>query len=92
MSLEKPYVRRFAAPAAIVISMILAFLPFGAVESHAQEPPPIVQPGAPGEASREISAEEASNLAALQYSDADVRFMQGMISHHAQAIEMVDLL
>jgi uncharacterized protein (DUF305 family) len=28
----------------------------------------------------------------VQYTDADVRFMQGMIGHHAQAIEMVELL
>jgi uncharacterized protein (DUF305 family) len=92
MSLDKSCVRRLAVPAAIIIIIVLALSPIGAVESQAQEPPPIVQPGAPGEATREISAEEASNLAALQYSDADVRFMQGMISHHAQAIEMTDLL
>ena len=49
---------------------------------------PIIQPGAPGQPSRLISAEEASNLASLQYSDADVKFMQGMIAHHAQAVEM----
>ncbi|HXV61415.1 MAG TPA: DUF305 domain-containing protein [Vicinamibacteria bacterium] len=92
MSLEKPRVRRLAAPAAIVIIMILALLPIGAVESQAQEPPPIVQPGAPGAPSRAISAEEASNLAGLQFSEADVRFMQGMISHHAQALDMTELL
>lgn len=49
---------------------------------------PIIQPGAPGQPSRLISAEEASNLASLHFSDADVKFMQGMISHHAQAVEM----
>ena len=92
MSFEKPRVRRLAAPAAIVIIMLLALLPIGAVESHAQEPPPIVQPGAPGAPSRTISAEDASNLAGLQYSEADVRFMQGMISHHAQALDMTELL
>ncbi len=49
---------------------------------------PIIQPGLPGEPSRQISAEEASDLAGLQFSEADVRFMQGMISHHRQAMEM----
>ena len=54
--------------------------------------PPIVQPGAPGQPSRTIPAAEASDLAGIRYSEADVRFMQGMISHHAQALEMTELL
>lgn len=49
---------------------------------------PIIQPGSPGQPSRQISAEEASDLAGLRFSEADVRFMQGMISHHRQAMEM----
>ena len=53
---------------------------------------PIIQPGAPGEASRLISAEEATDLAGIQYSAADVQFMQGMITHHAQALEMTALV
>jgi len=55
-------------------------------------PPPIVQPGAPGEASRVITAEKASDLSRVQYVGADIKFMQGMIGHHAQALEMVELL
>lgn len=54
--------------------------------------PPIIQPGPPGQPSRLISVEEASDLAGIQYSDADVKFMQGMISHHAQAMEMTALV
>ncbi len=61
-----------------------------AASSGAQ--PPIIQPGAPGEPSREITAEEASDLAAIRYTDGDVKFMQGMISHHAQALELTVLL
>ncbi len=53
---------------------------------------PIIQPGLPGQPSRQISAEEASDLAGLQFSEADVRFMQGMISHHRQAMEMSALV
>ena len=75
---------------ASTVVVILACLPFGTAESQAQ--PPIVQPGAPGEPSRRISAEEASDLAGIQFSDADVKFMQGMISHHAQALEMTELV
>jgi uncharacterized protein (DUF305 family) len=55
-------------------------------------PPPIVQPGAPGEASRVITADKASDLSQVQYIGADIKFMQGMIGHHAQALEMVELL
>jgi uncharacterized protein (DUF305 family) len=53
---------------------------------------PIVQPGAPGEASRTITARRAVDLSAVRHTPADVRFMQGMIGHHAQAIEMTELL
>jgi len=57
-----------------------------------QQPPTIVQPGAPGEPSRTITAAEASDVGKVGYTDADVKFMQGMIHHHAQAVEMVELL
>jgi uncharacterized protein (DUF305 family) len=53
---------------------------------------PIVQPGAPGEASRTISAAAASDLSKVSFTPADVAFMQGMIGHHAQAVEMVALV
>jgi len=86
MHLPEPSFRRLAATLAI----FAAFLPLGT--TFGQTPPPIIQPGAPGEESRRISAEEASDLAGIQFAEADVKFMQGMISHHAQAIEMTDLL
>ena len=54
--------------------------------------PPIVQPGAPGQPSRVISADKASDLSQVEYTGADIKFMQGMIGHHAQALEMVALL
>src|SRR5438309_7591663 len=54
--------------------------------------PPIIQPGAPGQPSRVISAEKASDLSQVEYTGADIKFMQGMIGHHAQALEMVQLL
>ena len=54
--------------------------------AHAQVP--IIQPGAPGQASRVITAEEASDLAALSYSLGDIQFLRGMIPHHSQAKEM----
>ena len=54
--------------------------------------PPIIQPGAPGEPSREITAAEAADLAGFSYTDGDVKFVQGMIPHHAQALEMTALV
>lgn len=53
---------------------------------------PIVQPGAPGESSRVVDAAKAADLSAVQFTPADVRFMQGMIGHHEQAVEMVALV
>ena len=49
---------------------------------------PIVQPGAPGEATRELDAETAVNIANSSYTVADVDFMQDMIIHHHQALVM----
>lgn len=54
----------------------------------AQAQVPIIQPGAPGQASRVITAEEASDLAGISYSLGDINFLRGMIPHHAQAKEM----
>ena len=53
---------------------------------------PIVNPGAPGTASRQITAAEAVDLSRTSYTAEDVRFMQHMIVHHGQAVEMVALL
>jgi len=53
---------------------------------------PIVHPGAPGEPTRELSAEEAIRIANTSYSPADSQFMQDMIPHHHQAIEMAALV
>ena len=39
-----------------------------------------------------ISVDKAVDLSRVQYTAADARFMQGMIGHHAQALEMTDLL
>jgi uncharacterized protein (DUF305 family) len=61
------------------------------------EAPKVIQPGAPGEPSRELTPAEAAELeaeleAALQHTEADVAFMQGMIAHHVQALRMTRLV
>ena len=53
---------------------------------------PIVQPGAPGEPSKVIAVAQAVDLSHVQATEADVKFMQGMIGHHEQAVEMVALI
>lgn len=53
---------------------------------------PIVQPGAPGQASKTLSADEAIKLAKASYTASDVAFMQAMIMHHQQAVEMAKLV
>jgi len=52
--------------------------------------PAIVQPGAPGQSSAVATA--PSSPVTIAHVKADVEFMQGMIGHHAQALEMVELL
>lgn len=72
----------------------------GALSLVAQDParqdppasPPIFQPGAPGQPTRTVTAQQATDLARTTFTQADVRFMQHMIVHHAQAVEMVALL
>src|SRR5579883_1471761 len=51
----------------------------------------IVQPGAPGKDSKILSPASV-RLAPREPSEADVKFMQGMIHHHSQAVEMVALM
>ena len=62
------------------------------VPAPPQGQPTLVQPGAPGEESKTVSPETSVRNAALPHTAADTRFMQGMIGHHAQALEMAALL
>ena len=62
-----------------------------------QSPPPtqvpkpaIVQPGSPGKASTVVTTVPKFND--NHFIEADVKFMQGMIHHHAQALVMVKLI
>jgi uncharacterized protein (DUF305 family) len=53
---------------------------------------PIVHPGAPGQPASILSAAEAIEIAETSYSPDDVQFMQDMIPHHHQALEMALLV
>ena len=52
---------------------------------------PIVQPGAPGQSTRDLDPETAIAIANSSYTPADVNFLQGMIIHHHQAMIMSDM-
>src|SRR5258708_1329712 len=52
--------------------------------------PVVVQPGAPGKPTRTVPPTIRATLPPA--SPADVQFMQGMIMHHAQAVEMTALI
>ncbi len=59
--------------------------------AHAQSAQ-IVQPGAPGQASKTLTAEQAVKLAQASYTSSDAAFMQHMIVHHQQALDMALLV
>ena len=59
--------------------------------AFAQQSAPIVQPGAPGQPNKILNEKTVWTPARAPFS-ADVEFMQGMIMHHSQAVDMVALL
>lgn len=62
----------------------------GRAQQTAGTKPAVVQPGAPGQPTKQLPAETKGKLPPI--SRADVEFMQGMIMHHAQAVEMTALI
>lgn len=76
--------RRCAAAAAVTL--------MAAFTGAAGAAPPIHNPGAPGESGRALTAEQSVAMSRTGHTDADVRFMQHMIVHHGQAVEMVALI
>jgi uncharacterized protein (DUF305 family) len=99
----KPYLFRHqrklhsARGFAVLCGMLLAVsAPTGFFSSPARaqqtDPatPVVVQPGAPGKPSKTLPPSTKATLP--QRSQADVEFMQGMIMHHAQAVEMTALI
>ncbi len=53
---------------------------------------PVVQLGGPSESNRTLSDDEAAAITAPAYTDADVAFVQGMIAHHRQALDMTAMV
>jgi uncharacterized protein (DUF305 family) len=72
------------------ITLVCLFsLPVNAQQAESSTPV-IVQPGAPGQPTRTLPPSTRATLPPR--SPADVQFMQGMIMHHAQAVEMTALI
>ena len=74
------------------VLIVAAIAGLTSLQSTANDDAPIVQPGAPGQDNRQLSAEEAVRIARTSHSPDDTRFMQDMIPHHNQAVQMAALV
>jgi uncharacterized protein (DUF305 family) len=74
--------------AASVCAVLIATV--AAAQKSNPAKPVVVQPGAPGAPSKSLPSSTRAILPPA--SAADVQFMQGMILHHAQAVEMTALI
>jgi uncharacterized protein (DUF305 family) len=81
----RPYVTLMYTVVVLVFSSALS------VDAQTQPSTPVVvQPGAPGQPTRSLPSSTRATLPPV--SAEDVKFMQGMIMHHAQAVEMTALI
>jgi len=83
---------RFAVGRKTLLAATLVFSSLLSVSAQQAEtkPPVIVQPGAPGQPTKTLPSSTRPTLP--RHTPADVQFMQGMIMHHAQAVEMTALI
>lgn len=74
------------------VQSLICFLlpPVCAQQADSKAPPVVVQPGAPGEPTRTLPPTARATLPPRSPKDAE--FVQGMIMHHAQAVEMTALI
>lgn len=80
----------FVAACAALLGTIIFPAVAEAQTDPENRPPVVVQPGAPGQPSRILPPSTRGKVTPV--SRKDVEFMQGMILHHAQAVEMTDLI
>jgi uncharacterized protein (DUF305 family) len=73
-----------------VSSVIFSLSPAACAQQSDPAKPAVVQPGAPGAPSKTLPSSTRATLPPR--SPADVEFMQGMILHHAQAVEMTAMI
>lgn len=89
-----PFKSKFKRRSVFIVSVFAAtcflVLPAFAQQTDPRDAPVIVQPGAPGQPTRVLPQTTRATMPAL--SPKDVEFMQGMIMHHRQAVEMTALI
>src|SRR5204863_3898855 len=85
MSLKSYFVRLELCGSMICFLSLSAF-----AQQTNPNAPTIVQPGAPGQPTKTLPAATTGVLPPS--SPKDIEFMQGMIMHHAQAVEMTALI
>jgi len=101
MNPQFPSLRRligFATHSALAGGALVALCAVAAatgLSAHARQtnpapPPVVVQPGAPGQPTRALSPSTTGKLPG--WTQDDVKFMQGMIMHHEQAVEMTAMI
>lgn len=73
-----------------LLTVIVSAGLFAPVYAQQSDSPVIVQPGAPGQPTKVLPATTRAVLPPR--SAKDIEFMQGMIMHHAQAVEMTALI
>jgi uncharacterized protein (DUF305 family) len=77
----------------LMATPVLAVLLFSAAYAQKETPTAtsvVVQPGSPGEPSKMLPSSTRPTVPHL--SQADVAFMEGMIMHHSQAVEMTAMI
>jgi uncharacterized protein (DUF305 family) len=88
---RKGAARRRVLVAAVALNCFLSLSVCAQGQADSQSPPPVVvQPGAPGQPTRTLPPSTRATLPPR--STKDVEFMQGMVMHHAQAVEMTALI
>jgi uncharacterized protein (DUF305 family) len=75
-----------------LMRLLVAGLLLGYATAAVAQDAPIVLPGAPGQPPRVLTAAEATRLARSSHSPADTAFMQNMMVHHQQAVDMAALV
>jgi uncharacterized protein (DUF305 family) len=74
----------------LLVASVCTGLICAAARARQTDPPVVVQPGAPGKPTKTLPPSTKATLPPR--SQADVEFMQGMIMHHSQAVEMTALI